>query len=244
MDAKTAKKFFNQPNVVEFYSQAANQVGLWESEEVVFQKAFSKDSKLLELGCGAGRIAIGLWEIGYHDIIGIDLSRNMVKEARRIAKMLNYPIDFRHGDATSLSFANNSFDGAIFGFNGLMQIPKKHNRQKAMAEVARVLKPGSYFIFTSHDRNNPKNKKHWQDEAILWNSGQQEDYLDDFGDMYRQTKLGAMYIYSPLLPEVQDDLENAGFVIETQMPRSSIAIEPKRVTDFSDDCRFWVARKR
>jgi len=244
MDSKTARKFYAQRNVVEYYARATMDVGLWESEKIVFQKSFSKDSRILELGCGTGRIAIGLWELGYRYVSGIDLSRRMIKEAKSISKSFDYPIDFSQDDATKLRFDDQSFDGAIFGFNGLMQIPKSQERRKAIKEVARVLKAGSHFVFTTHDRNNPKNKKHWKDEAKLWDDGRQEDYLDEFGDMYRETKLGTMYIHSPLLPEVQADLEAAGFAVESQMARSSIVKEPLRVTSFSDECRFWIARRR
>lgn len=244
MESKVVKAFFQKSSVVRHYASATNAVGLWESEEKVCTRVFAKDKPLLELGCGAGRIAIGLWELGYRDIVAIDFAREMVEEARKIGTLLNYGIDFRQGDATALKFEDEQFDGAIFGFNGLMQIPRRDNRYRAMCEAWRVIRPGSYFVFTSHDRSNPKNRKYWQQEQRRWNQGEQQRELDEYGDIYRETPHGKMYIHSPELQEIREDLKKAGFVLEVEMPRSTLANEPQRVRAFSDECRFWIARKK
>ena len=77
----------------------------------------------------------------------------MVAEARRINETFEYGIFFHHGDATALDYEDETYDGAIFGFNGLMQIPGRENRRRAMREIFRVLVPGSWFVFTTHDRD-------------------------------------------------------------------------------------------
>ncbi len=56
------------------------------------------------------------------------------------------------GDATELEFEDNYFSGAIFANNGWVQIPGYANRLKALEEIRRVLKPGSHFILTAHQR--------------------------------------------------------------------------------------------
>lgn len=230
---------------MDHYAHAANRVGLWESEEVVCRRAFKPDLPLLELGCGAGRIGIGLWELGYEQIVAVDFARAMVQQAQEINRMLGYGVDFRVGDATKLHFEDEAFAGVIFGFNGLMQIPQRANRQRAIAEAWRVLQPDCYFVFTTHDRANPKNRDYWLRERVRWEEGSQQKELDEFGDIYRLTEFGcSMYIHSPERTEIKEDLVSAGFVVEAEMPRSSIAVEPQRVQDFSDECRFWIARKK
>jgi len=92
-------------------------------------------------------------------------SRKMVSRAKSLVQLLNYPVDFGLQDATDLDFADNVFDGAIFGFNGLMQIPGSASRRKAMGEVFRVLRPGSWFVFTAHDRTASENPKFWKAET-------------------------------------------------------------------------------
>ena len=244
MEPHTVKDFYRKQSVVQHYSQATHRVGLWESEKILIQRYWSKDQTILELGCGGGRIAIGLWELGYRNLTAIDYSKEMVHTSKTNAEILRYPIDFRHGDATQLRFADQAFSGALFGFNGLMQIPQRANRLKAMSEIARVLQPDAYFIFTSHNRANPKNRKYWQAEQKRWNQGKQQEELDEFGDIYRETEFGPMYIHSPELQELKQDLRQAGFITELEMPRSKIAKEPPEVRAFSDNCRFWVTRKK
>ena len=58
----------------------------------------------------------------------------MVMRARAIVKLLEYAIPFHVADARKLKFENEVFDGAIFGFNGLMQIPAAADREKALVE--------------------------------------------------------------------------------------------------------------
>ena len=80
MDADAVKAYYNQPGVVTEYAQAVSRVGLWRSEEKIFTRLFKPEGKLLGLGCGAGRIAIGLWELGYRNILGVDIARDMVED--------------------------------------------------------------------------------------------------------------------------------------------------------------------
>ena len=243
MEAEIVRDYFDQPAVVREYADATGRVGLWVSEEKVFSRVFSKEDSLLDLGTGAGRIAIGLFEIGYKYIIGVDVSRPMIAEARRIARVLNYGIPFRVGDATRLDFGDGNFDGVIFGFNGLMQIPGRENRRGAMSEVFKVLRPGGRFVFTTHDRNSRKTRKFWAKEKSRWRRGTMDPQLDDFGDRFEPTPLGELYIHVPTTDEIRADLKGAGFRVEADVMRSHVASESHVVREFSDDCRFWVAQR-
>jgi SAM-dependent methyltransferase len=244
MQSKDVKAYFEQPSVVDHYARATNNIGLWRSEEAVFTQYFNWDDTLIELGTGAGRIAIGLWEIGYRNLLGTDLSKAMVAEARRINQVLDYGVAFQVADATALKYEDGQYDGAIFGFNGIMQIPGRQQRQKAMSEVYRLLVPGSYFIFTTHDRNAPRHRSYWKQEQQAWNKGRQNPALNEYGDICWDTPEGGqMFIHSPLAEEVRQDLKQAGFRVEWDRLRSAIAVESDLVRDFSDDCRFWVAQK-
>ena len=149
MKGDTIKAYFNQDAVVEDYVSATNRVGLWQSEKIVFRQIFSPEQRILELGCGTGRIAQGLWKLGFRDITAIDFAPRMVEEAQRINGVLNAGVNFQVADACALPFEDQSFDGAIFGFNGLMQIPKRENRRIAMRGIFQVLKPGATFCFTT-----------------------------------------------------------------------------------------------
>ncbi|MGB0370878.1 MAG: class I SAM-dependent methyltransferase [Opitutales bacterium] len=244
MKDSSVSEFYSTTMVVDHYARATAGVGLWESEEKIFTRVFpEKDASLLELGCGTGRIVFGLHELGYKHVLATDLAKAMVKEARRISAALEYSIPFKVENATKLSFEDNLFDGAIFGFNGMMQIPGADNRQKAMNEVFRVIRPGAYFVFTTHDRELPKFRSFWESEKKRWRKGQQNPELEDFGDRYEETDMGMLFIHVPTTQEIRDMAKAAGFRVEADVMRSVVANESQRVREFSDDCRFWVLQK-
>ncbi len=243
MDRETVLSYFDSEVVVDHYAEAAARIGLWRSEEKIFTRVFGKQDSILELGCGAGRIAFGLHELGYVNVLATDYSREMIRRARHMARLLEYPIPMQVCDATRLKFEDGIFDGAVFGFNGLMQIPGAANREKALREIFRVIRPGAWFVFTSHDRANPKQKKFWEQEKLRWRRARQKPELDDFGDRFESTDMGDLYIHVPAIREMEAVLKAVGYRIEASVPRSSIANESPEVRAFSDDCRFWVVQK-
>jgi len=243
IDSEAVKGFFDDPAVVDHYRRATANVGLWLSEEIVFRKVFQPEDRILDLGCGTGRIAIGLAELGYRHVLGIDQARNMVREARRINKVLELTASFQTGDATRLKFEDQLFDGAIFGFNGLMQIPGKDNRRQALREIHRVLRPGGLLVFTTHDRENPRHRDFWEAEETRWRTGRQMPRLVDFGDRLEETDLGWSFMHVPTRAEILTELETTGWAYEWDGLRSDLANEDSATREFSDDCRFWVARR-
>ncbi|MBR4598355.1 MAG: class I SAM-dependent methyltransferase [Opitutales bacterium] len=243
MEPEGIKKYFSQEGVVCDYARAALNVGLWQSEKIVFSKYFNKTNRLLELGCGAGRIARGLCALGYSNIVATDFSENMVEVAKAIAQDFGEKIEYQVQDATGLKFDGNSFDGAIFGFNGLMQIPKRNMRRKAMSEIFRVLKSGANFAFTTHDRDAPRNAKYWQAEREKWRLGSKNKNLDEFGDICYESGHGELFIHSPARSEVEEDMLSCGFEKIFEKNRADIAFESQAVKEFSDECIFWVFKK-
>jgi SAM-dependent methyltransferase len=243
IDQKTAQRYFEGSAVVAHYEKATANIGLWESEEIVFRRCFTPAMRLLELGSGAGRIAFGMHELGFRNLLGVELSKPMLKRARQIAQILEYPVPFVHGDATGLQFEDALFDGAIFGFNGLMQIPGRANRRRALAEIHRVVCPGGRLVFTTHDRELPAWRTFWQEEQARWDYGHQDPALHEFGDRWEDTEMGRLYIHIPVREEILADLRVSGWRHEEDILRSDLALEQPQVRAFSDECRFWIARK-
>lgn len=243
METEPVKNYFQSENVIEHYARAATQVGLWRSEEKIFTRLFKKDDSLLELGAGVGRIAIGLHELGYRNVLATDYARPMVRRARDLCKVLEYSIPFHVADARSLVFEDSLFEGAIFGFNGLMQIPRAGDREAAMAEIFRVLRPGAWFAFTTHDRERSPHQEFWQAERDRWAQGQQDSDYERFGDRAEPAEGGIHFMHVPSVAEVETLIDGAGFRLEATIMRSELAQEPPEVEAFSDDCRFWVVQR-
>jgi len=243
MDLETVKAYFESDDVVEHYAEAAARLGLWVSEEKIFTRLFKPEDSILELGSGVGRIAIGLHELGYRNVLATDYSRPMIQRTRALAKLLEYAIPTQVVDACALKFEDEVFDGAIFGFNGLMQIPVERQRMQALREIYRVLRPAAWFTFTTHDRDRSAHQDFWQAERERWAEGRQPPELEMFGDRAETTKDGLHFMHVPTVDEMEACLQEVGFRLEVSVMRSELCEEPPEVKAFSDNCRFWVVQK-
>lgn len=247
MDNSVNLTFFSHPEIVLDYARAAINVGLWNSEKQLCKTFIARDAEILELGAGAGRVSLGLVREGYSKITVTDFAPPMVEIAQTIfedaAIPANASIRFAVEDATQISFPQNSFDAVIFAFNGLQMIPKQARRELAIREISRILRPGGVFIFTGHDQTHAARREHWDSERSRWENNERDPALDDFGDYNHATPQGAMFIHAAVPAQMRQTLEANGFEVEFSELRSRFATEPPAVLDFSDDTRFWVARK-
>ena len=229
------------------YTKAIEEIGLWESEKYVFNKYFTdKDKSILDIGCGAGRTTFALYELGHHNIIGLDLTPEMIDSARDLNKKRGTDIEFITGDATDLNFADNSFDYALFSFNGLMQIPKRANRIQALKKIRRVIKPGGIFIFTTHDRENNENyKEFWEKEEKLWAEGKEDKRLYEYGDKILPAGEDGRdtFIHFPDRQEIVECLKEARLQLLEDFYREAFIEESDEIKKFSAECRFWITKK-
>ena len=244
---------FNDLTAVVHYTRAAHELGLWASERVMIERHFpDRAARLLEAGCGAGRVTLGLWEMGYRRITAFDFADELLDQARSLAaeRHADGPdgINFLPADATALRASNalndNSFDGALFMFNGLMQIPGRENRRQALRELHSVCRVGAPLLFTTHDRESSRVEQVlWRLEAARWERGEQNRQLVEFGDRYFEDAAGRTFMHLPDRPEILEDLAGTGWTHMFDAMRTEIAKEPRPVLAFSDDCRFWVAQR-
>lgn len=102
--------------------------------------------RVLEIGCGAGRVTGHLAALS-DDVHAVDISPAMVDAARGA-----YPsVAFAVGDLRDLSgFADESFD-ALTAWCGVIDILPHAERQHALAEFARILRPGGLLVLDVHN---------------------------------------------------------------------------------------------
>jgi ubiquinone/menaquinone biosynthesis C-methylase UbiE len=96
--------------------------------------------RLLDAGCGAGSITLGLEEaVAGGNAVGIDASNEAIASARATASSLaHHNLRFATGDMTALPFADVSFD-AVFCHAVLQHL---RDPLSALRELRRVLSPG------------------------------------------------------------------------------------------------------
>ena len=94
----------------------------------------------LDLGCSAGmytrNVAARLGNRG--DVVAIDISPSMLKEAARRARKIGVSPSFARANAENLPFADASFDGAVCGGS----LNEFGDPARTLRERRRVLKPG------------------------------------------------------------------------------------------------------
>ena len=140
---RSNEESYNNAEIVKYYSDFVS-VGLFRYEELLIDKFFLAMGKTLDIGCGAGRVTVPLYERGFQ-VVGMDYSKNMIVAA----KAINNAIDYRVGNILSTSFADQEFDNIIFSFNGLMLLETYEERLSATKEIRRILKRNGAFIFTT-----------------------------------------------------------------------------------------------
>ena len=104
-----------------------------------------EDGLVLEIGCGRGVGTEIIFErFGAREVHAFDLDPDMINQARqRLAAYRPDRLKLYVGDAVSIDAADASYD-AVFDFGIIHHVP---DWQRAVAEVARVLKPGGRFFF-------------------------------------------------------------------------------------------------
>lgn len=102
-------------------------------------------ARVLEIGCGRGVGTEIIFErFGAREVHAFDVDPDMIARARR--RLSGYSADrltLFVGDAAAIKADDASYD-AVFDFGIIHHVPAW---QRAVAEVARVLKPGGRFFF-------------------------------------------------------------------------------------------------
>lgn len=94
------------------YDQSPGHSGFEEEWKKFFSKKLNSESKVLDVGTGTGFIALILAELGY-EVVGVDISEEMLKVAREKAEKRNLKVEFKIGNAEKLDFRDNEFDAVV-----------------------------------------------------------------------------------------------------------------------------------
>jgi len=116
---------------------------LWD--DLMSFLTYTKDNqKILDIGCGTGRLYHLFKKIQGIDYIGIDQSEGQIREAQKDFPENNYIV----GEMTTLPFENEIFD-VVFCIATLHHLPDEMTRLQAIREMKRVLKKGGYICMTN-----------------------------------------------------------------------------------------------
>jgi SAM-dependent methyltransferase len=119
-----------------------------------------RDLRILELGCGAGRLTLALVQAGFQ-VVGLDQSSSLLKMARRQAESLqlsNAQVRWIHGDMCQLDQVFTSqeyFDVILITYNTLYCLPNEVQQIKCLHQVSSFLHPQGLIMCDGYQLPDP-----------------------------------------------------------------------------------------
>ena len=136
------------------YANAITSTSRYQEEETldtwertVLERYGLRTGRILVMGVGAGREAIGLARSGL-SVVGIDSSSAALRIARHRADIRGASVRVQQGDYLALPYAAGSFDYALLSSIMYSAIPGKSGRQAWLRDLARVLAPGGLALLS------------------------------------------------------------------------------------------------
>ena len=114
--------------------------GFSATERLADECGIDNQTRVLDIACGKGTSAIFLAQKYGCRVEGLDISEDLIKEARDFARRngVGDTVNFRVGDALDLPYSENEFDVAV----SQAMLILVSDKRKAVQEAKRVLKPG------------------------------------------------------------------------------------------------------
>jgi ubiquinone/menaquinone biosynthesis C-methylase UbiE len=148
-----------------------------------------KQGKVIELGCGAGNVALWLADKGY-EISGVEISPTAVEWAREKAKAKNIKADFRVGNVVDLKdYKDNSFDFVLDGH--CLHCIIGDDRKQFLKNALRITKSkGTFFVDTMCGEPCESIKKNFdaKTRCLLLPDGTAQRYIGLAEDIVKEVK--------------------------------------------------------
>ena len=142
---REVQSFFGSDPILDAY---ANRLTFRTGEQYMFSTFLHRGKSLLDAGCGTGRASFLLapW---FESIDAVDIAPRAIARAREENDRLGLNVRFRVADVTELPFESASFDNVVFAYNGIEGIASEALRERALAELCRVLRPGGRLVLST-----------------------------------------------------------------------------------------------
>lgn len=197
------KDLYSSDDFVRYY---AGKTLLQRPEQVILDHLAGAlhGADVLDLGVGGGRTTPHLAR-RCRRYVGVDYAAPMVEACRKrfAALSLERDVRFEVADARELPFAPASFDVVVFSFNGL-DVVDRIDRLRALAECRRVLRPGGWFVHSSHNLNWTERRR-----AIGWSGWRATWEAWRFWSMVRRLNADRWPFHGESLMELIDDERGA-----------------------------------
>jgi ubiquinone/menaquinone biosynthesis C-methylase UbiE len=109
--------------------------------------------RVLDLGCGFGALSLYFASRGGL-VTGVDPIESRLQVGREVAAEHELPVRFQSGWMEDLHLPDASFDLAVQN-NSLCYIISREDRDRALQETFRVMRPGGYLVVRNPNRWHP-----------------------------------------------------------------------------------------
>ena len=155
---------------------------IWNREAVI-NAIQGNPGKIIDLGCGTGSTTIMLKQAFPNaQVIGLDLSPQMLVMAEYKAKESDLDIKWVHGLAEQTDFANEEFD--VVTASLLLHETPPHISQAILQECFRLLSPSAQVIILDGHQKTLRHTK-WLTDIF------EEPYIKQYADGSLDAWLGA-----------------------------------------------------
>ena len=136
-----------EKNVDEMIYWNKGKLKKWEKSVTQF---FPPKAKILDVGCGMGREAFALSDMGF-SITGIDISEEVIRRVTELSLKNGYKIPFSVYDGHTLPFDGDSFEVIIIWAQTFGIMYGDTYKSRFLNECRRVLKKDGLLSFSGHD---------------------------------------------------------------------------------------------
>ena len=116
-----------------------------DGDEEFYRAVCAGADRVLELGCGSGRILAALAD-QVAELVGVDSSEEALTLARR---SLPASVELRRGDMQTFDMGSG-FDRVLVPFNGIYCLPDLANVRRTFVQVEKALAPGGLLVFDGY----------------------------------------------------------------------------------------------
>lgn len=194
--------------------------GIETTKEFVAKLELKSGQKVLDVGCGIGGGDFYMAENFDVEVVGIDLSINMVSFAIERAIGLNYPVEFEVADCTKKTYPDNTFD-VIYSRDTILHI---HDKPTLFRSFYKWLKPGGKVLISDYcKRAGPPSPEFAE---YIKQRGYDLHDVESYGQMLRDARFDEVI--------AEDRTDQFMQVLQTELKATEID-KDRFIRDFSEE---------
>jgi SAM-dependent methyltransferase len=144
--------YLHDSTLAQGYDESLAGTPLLQLDQQFVQRHCPTVGRVVDLGCGTGRVAIPLALRG-HRVVAVDLSADMLRVAGKKAESARVTVRRLRANIVDLDcLRDGAFDYALCLFATLGMVATADTRRRVMGHARRLLRPGGVFLLHVHSR--------------------------------------------------------------------------------------------